>query len=313
MRGWKPGAAARIFAASNSARARERREALTGIFFVLPVVLGFIVFVAGPMLSTFVLGFFYYDLLSPPKFAGLDHFAWMLEDRRLRTVLGNTAFFTFFAVLGNTAIAVVLAVALNRGVPDLLKISFRAAYFFPFLVGLIFVAIIWQFLFQKDLGVINHYLNRLGVPSVGWLSDPGMALVSVVILDVWKNIGFGMLVVLAGLQGISGDYYDAARVEGAGPVQKFFRVTLPLLSPTILFLLVIHTIGALKVFDVIVVLTGGGPGDASRSIVMYIYETAFKSLEMGYASAVSLLLLGVIVALTLAQFLLSRRWVFYEQ
>lgn len=293
------------------ARAR-RAEALTGLLFVLPAIIGFAVFVAGPMLSTFVLSFFYYDLFSPPKFAGMDHFAWMLEDRRLGVVLGNTAFFAFFAVLGNTGLAVVLAVALNKNVPNLLEIPLRAAFFFPFLVGLIFVSIIWQFLFQKDLGIINHYLNQMGVPSIGWLSDPDMALVSVIIMDVWKNVGFGMLIALAGLQSISSDYYDAARVEGAGAVQKFFRVTLPLLSPVILFLLIINTIGAFKVFESIIVLTNGGPGDASRSIVMYIYEAAFKSLEMGYASAVSLLLLTIIAALTAAQFLLSRFWAFYE-
>jgi multiple sugar transport system permease protein len=179
-------------------------------------------------------------------------------------------------------------------------------------VGLIFVAVIWQFLFQKDVGIINYYLSQLGIGPVGWLSNPNVALVSVIILDVWKNVGFAMLIAIAGLQNISSDYYDAAKVDGASAFGTFWRITIPLLSPTILFLVTMNTIGAFKVFESIVVLTNGGPGDATRSLVMYIYEQGFKSLNMGYASAISLLLLAVIVIITALQFFLSRKWAFYE-
>jgi multiple sugar transport system permease protein len=291
---------------------RARGETLAGYLLIAPILVGFFVFVAVPMLSTFGLSFFYYDLLSPPEWAGLDHFSWMLQDGRLHTVLWNTLFFTVFAVIGNTGLAVVLAAMLNQRMPTALRTIFRAAYFFPALVGLVFVAVIWKFLYHKDLGIINFYLSSLGIEGVAWLSNRSIVLWSVIILDVWKNVGFGMLIALAGLQGISPEYYDAARIDGASPVRQFFNITLPLLSPTILFLLVMNTIGAFRVFDSIKVLTDGGPGDASRSIVMYIHETGFQNLEMGYASAISIVLLAMVGMVTAINFILSKRWTFYE-
>lgn len=291
---------------------QARGEMLAAYLLVAPVLIGFLIFVAAPMLSTFWLSFHNYDLLSPPTWAGLDNFIWMLEDERLHTVLGNTLFFAAFAVTGNTALAVVLAAILNQKMPPALQAVFRASFFFPSLVGLVFVAVIWKFLYHKDLGIINFYLNSLGIGSVPWLSSAGTVLYSVIILDVWKNVGFGMLIAMAGLQGISSEYYEAARIDGAGKIRQFFDITLPLLSPTILFLLVMNSIGAFRVFDSIVVLTNGGPGDSSRSIVMYIQELGFQDLDMGYASAVSLLLLAMVGIITIINFVASKHWTFYE-
>lgn len=290
----------------------RRRETLSAYILIAPVLIGFLIFVATPMLSTFWLSFQYYDLLSPPHWAGLDNFIWMLEDERLHTVLRNTVFFAAFAVTGNTVLAVLFAVILNQKMPPGLRAVFRASFFFPSLVGLVFVAVIWEFLYHKDLGVINYYLERLEIGSVSWLSDANSVLYSVIVLDIWKNVGFGMLIALSGLQSISPEYYEAARIDGAGRVRQFFDITLPLLSPTILFLLVMNSIGAFRVFDSIVVLTKGGPGDSSRSIVMYIQEVGFQNLEMGYASAVSLLLLAMVGIVTLINFLASKYWIFYE-
>lgn len=290
----------------------NRKETIAGLLFVLPALIGFITFVLGPMLATFVISLMKYDLFSAPTFVGLKNFQRILIDARLWKVFGNTATFALFAVLGNVGLGVALAVLLNRKMPRALLYFYRAAYFFPSLVGLVFVAVVWQFLFQRDIGVINHYLGRIGIEPVGWLSNPQVALTSVIILDVWKNVGFAMLIAIAGLQGISSDYYDAARVDGAGRMRTFWQITVPLLSPTILFLVTMNTIGAFKVFESIVVLTNGGPGDATRSLVMYIYEQGFKSFNMGYASAISLLLLSLIVLVTAIQFVLSKRWAFYE-
>lgn len=291
---------------------QARGETLAAYVLVAPVLIGFLVFVAAPMLSTFWLSLHHYDLLSPPTWAGLDNFTWMLEDERLHKVLGNTLFFAAFAVTGNTALAVVLAAILNQKMPPALRTVFRASFFFPSLVGLVFVAVIWKFLYHKDLGIINFYLNSLGIGCVPWLSSAGTVLYSVIILDVWKNVGFGMLIAMAGLQGISPEYYEAARIDGAGKLRQFFDITLPLLSPTILFLLVMNSIGAFRVFDSIVVLTNGGPGDSSRSIVMYIQELGFQDLDMGYASAVSLLLLAMVGIITIINFVASKHWTFYE-
>lgn len=291
---------------------QNRKETIAGLLFVAPALLGFVFFVLGPMIATFVLSLMQYDLFSVPRFVGLANFRHLFVDPRLWTVFGNTWFFAIFAVLGNVGLGVILAVLLNRKMPNGLKYVYRAAYFFPSLVGLIFVSVIWQFLFQRDIGIINFYLAKVGIGPVSWLSNPHVALISVIILDVWKNVGFAMLIAMAGLQSISSEYYDAAKVDGAGGIRTFWRITLPLLSPTILFLLTMNTIGAFKVFESIVVLTSGGPGDASRSLVMYIYEQGFKSFHMGYASAISLLLLGLIVLVTIIQFVFSKRWTFYE-
>ena len=291
---------------------QNRDETLVGLLFVLPVLVGFLAFVAAPIASTVALSFTSYDLFSPPQFVGLKNFVRMSADARLWKVFGNTVFFTLWAVIGNTAVGVILAAVLNQKLPSAIKSVFRAAYFFPSLVGLIFVSIIWQFLYQRDIGVINYYLALVGLGPIGWLSDPKFALVSVIILDVWKNAGFSMLIALAGLQGISSEYYEAARIDGAGPVRTFVSITLPLLSPTILFLVTTNTIGSFRVFESIIVLTNGGPGDATRSLVMYIYETGFKAFKMGYASAISMLLLGVVVLVTVLQFRFAKRWTFYE-
>jgi multiple sugar transport system permease protein len=291
---------------------QNRSETIAGLVFILPALVGFFTFVAGPMIATLIISLMKYDLLSPPRFVGLANFQQLWSDPRLWKVFGNTAVFAVFAVLGNVGLGIVLAVLLNRRMPAALRYVYRAAYFFPSLVGLIFVAVIWQFLFQKDIGIINYYLRQIGIGPIGWLSNPNVALISVIILDVWKNVGFAMLIATAGLQNISSEYYEAARIDGASPIRIFWQITLPLLSPTILFLVTMNTIGAFKVFESIVVLTNGGPGDATRSLVMYIYEQGFKSLNMGYASAISLLLLLVIVIVTAVQFVLSRRWALYD-
>jgi multiple sugar transport system permease protein len=201
---------------------------------------------------------------------------------------------------------------LNRQLPRLLRNFFRSVYFFPLLIAHTYVAVIWQFLYQRDTGVINYYLSLLGIAPISWLGSAAWVLPSVIIMDVWKNTGFAMIIFLAGLQNIPKDYYEAARLDGANAVQLFLRITFPLLSPTIFFVLVIFMIGAIQVFDTIIVLTGGGPGDASKSVVIYIYEQAFQNFDLGYASTVAMTLFVIILIFTLLQFWFSRRWVHYE-
>jgi multiple sugar transport system permease protein len=209
-------------------------------------------------------------------------------------------------------VGLLLAVLINRRMPALLRYLFRTAYFFPTLVALVYCAIIWQFLYQKDTGIINYYLSFLHVAPIPWLSSTSWVLPSIIILDVWKNTGFAMLVFLAGLQNISPEYYESAQLDGANRWQLFRHITLPLITPTLFFNLIIYMIGALQVFDSIIALTGGGPGDASRSLVMYIVETAFQQFQMGYASAIAITLFIIIMILTLFQFRLGQRWVHYE-
>ena len=288
------------------------REALWGFLFILPTYLGFAIFILGPVVAVAGMSFTKFDVLTGAEFTGLTNYVRLLTDERLRNVYTNTFVFTIFAVFFNVSIGLALAVLLNRRLPRLLRNFFRSVYFFPLLIAHTYVAVIWQFLYQRDTGVINYYLSLLGIAPISWLGSAAWVLPSVIIMDVWKNTGFAMIIFLAGLQNIPKDYYEAARLDGAKAVQLFLRITFPLWSPTIFFVLVIFMIGAIQVFDTIIVLTGGGPGDASKSVVIYIYEQAFQNFDLGYASTVAMTLFVIILIFTLLQFWFSRRWVHYE-
>lgn len=290
----------------------RQRDAIAGYLFITPTYLGFIIFIVIPILMAIGISFTEFDVLGGYEWIGLDNYERMFRDTRLHTVYGNTVYFTVVAVTFNVGIGLALAVLLNRRMPVLIRNFYRSVYFFPILIAHTYIAVIWQFLYARDTGIFNYYLGLVGIDPVPWLSSSTWVLPSIIIMDVWKNTGFAMLIFLAGLQNIPDVYYEAARLDGANEWQMFRRITLPMLSPTIFFVLVIFMIGALQVFDSIIVITNGGPGDASRSIVMYIYEKAFQSFDMGYAAAISMTLFVVILALTLLQFWGSRRWVHYE-
>lgn len=290
----------------------KRSEALAGYLFILPTFIGFAIFILYPLVESLRISFYEYSILGDSFYVELDNYSRLLSDSRLRKTYGNTIVFTGFAVFFNAGIGLLLAVFLNRRMPILMRNFYRSAFFFPILIAHTYIAVIWQYFYQQDTGVINYYLAFLGIDPIPWLSHPAWAMAAIIIMDVWKNTGFAMLVFLAGLQSIPNEYYEAAQLDGANERQLFSRITIPLLSPSIFFILVIFMIGALQVFDTIIVLTDGGPGDATRSVVMYIYQQAFQRLDFGYAAAVSWTLFLVIMAVTLVQFLVSRRWVHYE-
>ena len=290
----------------------KRREAFVGYLFILPTYIGFVIFILYPLIESMRISFQEFSLLRGSTYIGLDNYAQMFADPRLRISYINTIIFTLFAVFFNAGIGLILAVMLNRRLPVLMRNLYRSIFFFPVLIAHTYIAVIWRFLYQQDTGVINYYLGVFGIEPIPWLSNVHWAMAAIIILDVWKNTGFAMLVFLAGLQSIPNEYYEAAQLDGANERQLFFRITIPLLSPTIFFILVIFMIGALQVFDTIIVLTAGGPGDATRSVVLYIYEIAFRTFNMGYAAAVSMTLFAIILALTALQFWISRRWVHYE-
>ncbi len=290
----------------------KHREAFVGYLFILPTYIGFVIFILYPLVESMRISFQEFSLLRGSTYIGLDNYAQMFADPRLRISYINTIIFTLFAVFFNAGIGLILAVMLNRRLPVLMRNLYRSIFFFPVLIAHTYIAVIWRFLYQQDTGVINYYLGLFGVEPIPWLSNVHWAMAAIIILDVWKNTGFAMLVFLAGLQSIPNEYYEAAQLDGANERQLFFRITIPMLSPTIFFILVIFMIGALQVFDTIIVLTAGGPGDATRSVVLYIYEIAFRTFNMGYAAAVSMTLFAIILVLTALQFWISRRWVHYE-
>ena len=248
------------------------------------------------------ISFMDFSRLRASEYIGLDNYVEIFEDKRVAIVYGNTFVFMVFAVFFNAGVGLLLAVALNRRMLTFVRNLYRSIFFFPLLVAHTYIAVFWQFLYHRDTGAINFYLGQIGVAAVPWLSQGNRAMVAIIILDVWKNTGFAMLVFLAGLQNIPNEFHESTQLDGANGRQIFFRIALPMLGPTIFFILVIFMIGALQVFDTIQVSTRGGPGDSTRSVVMYIYEKAFQRFDMGYAAAVSMTLFAIILVLTLFQF-----------
>jgi multiple sugar transport system permease protein len=293
-------------------KAMRRREMLIAYAFILPTLIGFFIFIVGPMLSSFAISLYDWNLLTAPKFIGLANYQQLIKDARIGAVYLTTFKLALIIVPCNMALGLALAVLLDRKMPQLLRNFFKVSFFFPFVVSGVAVSIIWTFLFHRDLGPLNYYLGLLGIERISWLNSSTFSPLAIVIADVWKNVGFYVLVFLGGMQAISRDIYEAAEVDGATAWKQFWYITLPLLSPTILFLAVVSVIGALQIFEQPQILTNGGPGDATRTIVMYIYEQGFRFFDMGYASTIALSLFVIILILTAIQFRLSRRWVFYQ-
>ena len=290
----------------------RRRETLVAYAYLSPAFTGFVVFVLGPAAAAVVLTFFEYDILTPPRFAGLANYARFLGDPRLPRIYLNTVVYVVWYVGLTTLLGLALAVAANRPMRALWRYLIRSTYFFPVLTSLASVSLVWQYLYSTDFGIINYYLARLGVPRIPWLTSSQWAITSIILLGVWKNLGFNFILFLAGLQSIPRHLYEAAALDGAGRWAGFRYVTLPSLTPVLFFSVVWGLINAFQVFDSPFILTTGGPGDASRTVVMYIYESGFRFFEMGYASTIALSLFLIVVVLTVIQFRLSRIWVFYQ-
>lgn len=289
-----------------------RRDSLAAAAFLAPTFVGFAAFVLGPMLAAVVLSLFRWNLLSSPTFVGLDNYGTLFRDSRLASVYFVTAGMAIALVIINLTLGLLLAVLLEARMPRLLRSFFRLSYFFPFVVSASAVALIWRFLMHKDFGLVNYGLGIFQIDAINWLGSSAWTPVSVVLVAAWKSIGFNVLVYIAGLQGIPPELREAASVDGAGRRAVFWKITLPLLTPTVFFLVVINTINAFQLFAEPFVLTQGGPGDASRSIVQYIFEKAFRSFDMGYASTVAISLFVVLSALTAVQFAVSKKWTFYR-
>ena len=290
----------------------RRGDAVAGYLFILPTVLGFLLFVLGPIVGGLALGFMEYDLLTEPSWAGLDNFRKFGDDARVLQIFGNTVYYVVGMILLDLVWAMILAVALNSVIPPLFKVIFRAVFFFPILVSGAVISIVWLYLFNMDLGIVNYFLGEIGIPRIPWLISSNWVKNSVIIMTVWNGVGFNMLLLLAGLQGIPKELYEAGTIDGAGRWASFSKITLPMLSPVIFFIWVKGAIGVFQLFDSPFVLTRGGPGDASRTMLMYIYERGFQILDFGYAAALGILLFLAILLVTLVQFLTSDRWVFYK-
>jgi multiple sugar transport system permease protein len=288
---------------------RGRRKAARAIFFLAPSLVPLLLFTLAPMAGSLGLSFFRWDLLRPPKFIGLDNFANVLADPDFQAAVGHTLFF----IAGYLPLVyiggLVLALALNQRLRGLA--FFRAAYFLPVVTSWVVVALMWRWLLNPGTGMVNYALSLVGIQGPGWWTDPTWAMPSIIIASAWKDLGYVMVILLAGLQSIPADYYEAASVDGASRWARFRYITLPLLSPASFFVLIISLINSFQVFDQVWVMTGGGPAGATSVVVEQVYVDAFRYSEMGYASAMSWLLFVVILAVTAIQFRLQTRWVNY--
>jgi multiple sugar transport system permease protein len=289
----------------------KHKEIVAAFLFLSPALVGFVIFIIGPLFTSFGLSLVKWDIINKMKFVGLSNFKTLFHDSRLLIVYLTTFKFILYVVSLNLIIALVLALGINTKMSKGFRYLFRTVYFFPVITAAASIAIIWQFFLHKDFGPINYYLSKIGIQRISWLGSSQWALISVSFVYVWKHVGFNMILFLAGLQNIPSQLYEVASIDGAGPFRKFISITLPMLSPTLFFALVMAFINGFQAFDLPYILTGGGPGDASRVIVMYLYENGFRFMRMGYASTISLSLFLFILALTLIQMQLRKKWVFY--
>ena len=272
----------------------------TALLFLSPTLAVVGVFVLFPIAFSFYLSFQQWNLFSGAhEFVGAANYAAVFADPEFWQTFGATAVFTFGTVPLNMAIALGLAVLLEQKVRG--KKLLRAAFFTPVIVSSVAAGVIWRWVFDTNLGLVNVGLEGIGLTAVNWTNDATAAMVALVVVGVWKTFGVNMVLFAAGLSGISPQYYEAAELDGAGRIARFWHITVPLLTPTTLFVLVLSVIGSFQVFDMVFVLTRGGPLGATKVLVYYLYEHAFKYFDMGYASAVAYILFASLLVLTLVQ------------
>ncbi len=280
------------------------RGGLAGYFFVAPSLIFLVVFVILPIFAAAYYSLTDYDLMSPPRLAGLKNYNSLLSDTRYPRAITNTLYFAFGTVPSGVVTSLFLAVLINRQIRGIY--TYRALFYMPVVSSFVSVALIWLWMYEPQFGLLNEIFEALGLPRLKWLRAAPTAMLSIIVMSVWKNMGLNMVIYLAGLQGIPPHLYEAAEIDGAGSISTFFRITLPLLAPTTFFVVIVYFIGALQIFvQVFIMTTGannetfGGPLDSTITVVILVYVNAFSYLRMGFASAMSFVLFLVIGVITL--------------
>ena len=280
-----------------------RRRMLYAYAFVAAPVIALLVFLLGPILFSGWVSLHRWDMLSPVAempWRGFSNYAYLLgKDPVFLKALGNTFLFAFGGVGANTVLGLGFALLLNSRIRG--RTIWRVLYFMPVITAPLALAVMFSFIFDRNYGVVNNVITSLGLPRQPFLSGPSQALLTLVFIAVYQFVGYYIVIFLAGLQGIPQDYYDAAQVDGADKLREFFYITLPLLRPVVLFVVVTNTIGALQVFDLVFATTGGAPANSSMTVVLHMYNTAFKFSRMGRASAMAFILFAIIMLITLVQ------------
>jgi multiple sugar transport system permease protein len=286
------------------------RTARAGVLFLLPALSLICIFFFGPIIAALLLSFTDFDIyalsdIALLRFVGFDNYARLIDDALFWTALVNT--FYFVLIGGPLSIAVSLGAAmLVNSTLTPFKGLFRTVYFLPVVTTLVAAAVVWRYIYHPRYGLLNYGLELFGLPTVNWLEDPTWAMPAIILMAVWKNFGYNMVIFLAGLQSIPRSLYEAARVDGAGSWQQFRHITLPALAPTFLFVSILTMIGYFQLFAEPYVMTQGGPSDSTLSVVLLMYEQGFRWWNLGYAAAVAFVLFLVILAATLIQLRLQR-------
>jgi multiple sugar transport system permease protein len=290
----------------------QRREAIEGYLWISPWIIGFVVFSLGPILASAYLSFTKYKIGGSPEWIGLTNYQEaFFQDKLFWPSLGRTAYFSIAAVLIGVFLSLLAAILLNQQLRG--RNVYRAFYYLPSLTPVVAMAILWQWLLQPQLGLVNFALYQVGIDGPGWLTSRQWAIPSMILITLWATVGGGrMIIFLAGLQGVPQELYESADLDGAGPIQRFRHITLPMISPVILFNLILGVIGSFSVFSLAYVATEGGPNYATWFYMLHLYYNAFSFFRMGYASALAWIFFVIIFILSYLQIRFSNRWGYYE-
>ena len=290
---------------TRSARKRKMRQNLVAYSFIAPNFIGFAVFTLGPIILAFIMAFTEWDGNNPMKFVGMDNFTNLFTNDRFTSALKNTIVYSIFTVPLTLIMALGLAILLNQKIKA--RTFFRTVTFFPYVASLVAVAAVWNMLFSPSKGGLMNQLlmNVFHTDPLKWAASPKTVMLTIILFSIWKNMGYYMVIYLAGLQGISEDLYEAAALDGAGAFQKFRYVTLPQIKPTTFFVTIMLTISCFKIYDIVYMLAGGSNGVVNKNaivLVYYVYEEAFRNWKLGSASAAALVLFVIVLIVTLIQF-----------
>lgn len=291
---------------------RRAKDTLAAYLFLAPALVAFLLFFGLPILITVGLCFAKYDLITPMRFTGWENFHQFLGDPQNGTVFKNTFKFLLVLVPAHVVVGLLLALSVSRKISKGLKYLYRSAIYFPTVVTTASVAILWGYLYSTNFGALNYLLGLIGIPTVPWLSSVHWVIPTVMIFSLWKFVGNSFMFYFIGLQNVPESFYEAAEIDGANKMQVFWKVTLPMLSPTIFFVLIYNCLNVIQIFDEPYFLTKGGPGDASLTVVLHLFRKAFQSYEIGYASLYALALFVIGLVLTALQFGLQKKWVNYD-
>ena len=306
----RTGDAAALRTRAVPARARRGNRSLVPYLYLLPTVLGTVIFIILPIAGGLALSLFHWNILGPLQFVGLRNFTTMFGDPQFWHSLEVTIEYVILSVVPLIVLSLGLAILLSRKFPG--ASAFRTLAVLPYLATPVAISVIWEWIFDPQSGAVNGALRFLHLPAPAWLTSAGLALPTVAFVSVWQALGYNMLFFLAGLQGIPRGLYDAAAIDGAGPLKQFFKITLPLIRPTMLFVIVVNLIAGFQTFDSIYVMTNGGPGNATSVLNFSIYQNAFEFYNVGYAAAITVALTFIILIVTAGQFLYYRNRIVYD-